>query len=122
MFNRSQQYDDRGNSREQITSARRAAEALFAPKQQHAGPSVSETAPAGDAVRKPRVLAVAPARKVPRDAPEAPARAEPPRKAVIPATHVARIRTWLKYGMTAAQVAEMYGVAAGEIERILRPA
>jgi hypothetical protein len=46
----------------------------------------------------------------------------PPGKAVIPAAHAVRIRAWLKYGMTMAQVAEMYGVAAGEVERVLRPA
>jgi hypothetical protein len=38
----------------------------------------------------------------------------------IPASQLARIRTWVKYGMTAAQVAEVYGVPASEIERALR--
>jgi hypothetical protein len=102
LFNRSQQYDDRGSSREENTSARQAAEALFAPKPQRVEPSIRETAPAGEApVRKPRVLAVAAATPVPHDAPEAPTRAEPPRKPVIPAAHVARIRAWLKYDLTA---------------------
>jgi len=119
LFNRPQQHDDRGNSREQSTSARQAAEALFAPKPQRIEPLVQETAPADEAVRKPRVLAVAAAAHVPHDEPEAPRRAKPPRKPIIPAAHVARIRAWLKYGMTAAQVAEMYGISAGEIERIL---
>ena len=32
------------------------------------------------------------------------------------------IRTLVKYGMTVAQVAKVYGVAADEIARILRPA
>jgi hypothetical protein len=32
---------------------------------------------------------------------------------------VGRIRAWVKYGMTAAQVAQVYGVAVSEIERIL---
>jgi hypothetical protein len=55
------------------------------------------------------------------DASEAPSRLEPPKKPLIPATDVARIRTWRKYGMTVAQVVEMYGVAPDEVERILRP-
>jgi transposase len=33
-----------------------------------------------------------------------------------------RIRTWVNYGMTVPQVAEIYGVAIGVIERILRRA
>jgi hypothetical protein len=33
-----------------------------------------------------------------------------------------RIRTLVKYGMTVAQVAQVYGVATGEIARILREA
>jgi hypothetical protein len=66
------------------------------------------------------VLAVTAAPPVPRDEPKAPTSAKPPRKAGIPAAHIARIRVWVKFGMTAAQVAEMYGVAAGEVERVLR--
>jgi hypothetical protein len=38
----------------------------------------------------------------------------------IPSSQFARIRTWVKYGMTAAQVAGIYGVAVDAIERILR--
>jgi hypothetical protein len=33
-----------------------------------------------------------------------------------------RIRTLVKYGMTVAQVAKVYGAGVGEIERILRKA
>jgi hypothetical protein len=67
------------------------------------------------------VLEVGTAVPLPREEPATPPRAEPPREPVIPAAHVARIRAWLKFGMTAAQVAEMYGIAAGEVERIRRP-
>jgi hypothetical protein len=119
LLNRSEQYDDRGNNREQSTSARQAAEALFAPKPQRVEPTVREASPAGEAVRKPRVLAVAIATPVPHDAPEAPTRGKPPREPIIPAAYIARIHAWLKYGMTVAQMAEMYGVAASEVERIL---
>jgi len=40
----------------------------------------------------------------------------------IPASQFARIRTWVKYGMTVFQVAQVYGVTVEEIERILRKA
>ena len=40
----------------------------------------------------------------------------------IPRSQFARVRTWVKYGMTASQAAEVYGVAVGEVERILRKA
>jgi hypothetical protein len=119
LFNRSQQHDDHGNSREQITNARQAAEALFAPKRIE--PTIREGTPAGEAVRKPRVLAIAAVATVPRDERKAPTSVKLPTMPVIPSAHVARIRAWLKYGMTAAQVvADMYGVAAGEVERFLR--
>jgi hypothetical protein len=36
----------------------------------------------------------------------------------IPSSQFARIRAWVKYGMTAAQVAGIYGVAVDVIERI----
>ena len=36
----------------------------------------------------------------------------------IPASQFGRVRTLTKYGMTQAQVAELYGVAVDEIERI----
>ena len=122
MFTRTQEHGDRGDNRAPSTSARQAAEALFTPKPQRIEPSGRETASAGEAVRKPRVLTIAAAVPVPRDEPASLTKAKPPRKPVIPAAHVVRIRAWLKYGMTAAQVAEMYGVAAGEVERILRVA
>jgi hypothetical protein len=118
LFNRSTQHDDRGVRREPGTSARQAAEALFAPKPQRVEPPAREAGSAGEAVRKPRVLTIDAAVPVPRDEPAAPTRAQPPGESVIPAAHIVRIRAWLKYGMTVAQVAEMYGVAAGEIERI----
>jgi hypothetical protein len=38
----------------------------------------------------------------------------------VPSSQFARIRAWVQYGMTPAQVAAVYGVAVGAIERILR--
>ena len=37
----------------------------------------------------------------------------------IPASQFGRVRTLTKYGMTQAQVAELYGVTVQEIERII---
>jgi hypothetical protein len=72
-------------------------------------------------VRKPRILAIS--RTEPRpsqvesDGPISPTR---PVTATIPRSQFARIRAWRRYGMTAQQVAEVYGVAVDEIERILQ--
>jgi hypothetical protein len=85
--------------RERQAEARRAAEALFAPK--------------------------APLTKQPIDLPSPapppePSGGEPQPSNMIPAAHVPRIRAWLKYGMTIAQVAAVYGVAVAELEGLLR--
>jgi hypothetical protein len=40
--------------------------------------------------------------------------------ATIPPSQFGRIRTLTSYGMTQAQVAELYGVGLDEIERIVR--
>jgi DNA-binding transcriptional regulator YiaG len=66
--------------------------------------------------------------KVKTPAMKEPAMVEPkPRRVVatkrrapkIPATEFARIRTLAEYGMTIAQLAEIYGVSVGEIQRIV---
>lgn len=115
--------DHHGNDPERITSPRQAAEALFAPKRHHAEQSVREVSPtAGGPVRKPRVLAVtspAPVRAEERGEPVS-AKRQTTRR--IPRSQFARIRTWVTYGMTAPEVAEIYGAAVGEIERILEKA
>jgi hypothetical protein len=53
---------------------------------------------------------------------ETPVSRKPLARPKIPASRYARIRTWVKYGMTAADVAQVYGVAVEEIERILAKA
>ncbi|MGA8708200.1 MAG: hypothetical protein WB646_14565 [Steroidobacteraceae bacterium] len=116
MLSRQHQPYSRGDDRERITRARQAAEALFTskPPRQHAQPS-----PADPLARKPRVLRIipppAPAR---HDEPESPA-APAPLTVEIPRSQVVRIRTWVRYGMKVAQVAQVYGVPVSEIERIL---
>jgi len=67
------------------------------------------------------VLTIAPVAPVhaEREAPVSPKQQMTPG---IPRSQFARIRAWAKYGMTVGQVAEVCGVAVGEIERILRKA
>jgi hypothetical protein len=115
-------YSAYGDDRQQISRVRQVAEELFAPKrrvtEQPATESPSSTAPLG---RKPRVLRVeAPA--IPPEKVEVSVKPEPQRTHDIPKPHFARIRTWLKYGMTLSQVAELYDVPVGQVERILRKA
>jgi hypothetical protein len=72
-------------------------------------------------IHKPRVLQISSAAQADRnDVPEAPPVASEPPPREIPRSQFARIRAWVKYGMTAAQVARVYGVAVADIERILR--
>jgi hypothetical protein len=103
--------------RERLTSA---AEALFTRKRQVTEHSIREVAaPTGEPGRKPRVLPILP--KAPVDQEELQGPISP--KQVTPKitrAQFARIRALKRYGMTARQVAEVYGVAVDEIERILR--
>jgi hypothetical protein len=108
---------------QQVIRAREAAEALFKPKPQVSAPPAAETAPPAEpAVRKPRVLGILPPTEVDHEAapiaPTPPAPRSTPQ--TIPAKHLSRIRTWLRYGMTVPQVAALYGVAASDIERALQ--
>ena len=53
-----QNYND---NRQQINNARKEAEALFRPKHQVVGPSLSaDPSPAGEPARKPRILSASP--------------------------------------------------------------
>ena len=45
---------------------------------------------------------------------------EPRTTRQVPRSQHARIRTWVKYGLTIPRVARVYGVGVGVIERILR--
>jgi hypothetical protein len=116
LFSR-QQPHPRGDDRERITKARQEAEALFAPKHPVSERSFPPLTPAEQSVRQPRILRTLTRPQVRHDQVEAPVERMVPE---IPTSQFARIRTWVKYGMTAAQVAGVYGVAVGVIERILR--
>jgi hypothetical protein len=121
VLNCRQQPHPRGDDRERITRARRAAEALFAPKPQLTEQSVPESLSAADhRVRKPRILAISPATSSDREAVETPVSLKRQTVRGIPVSQFERIRTWVKYGMTVPQVAQFYGVAVEEIKRILR--
>jgi hypothetical protein len=103
---------------------RREAEALFTSK-----PPIRETAvphpqtPVEQAARKPRILRALSTAPVRHQEGAAQVSTEPPITPIqIPSSQFARIRAWVKYGMTAAQVAGIYGVAVDAIERILRQA
>ena len=119
MLNRWEKTYPRDDDRERVTRARQTAEALFAPKQQVAEPSVSGADPPA---RKPRVLEISSPAAVRHEAVQPPVSAELRIMPKIPASQFARIRTWVKYGMTPAQVAEVYGVSVGDVERIVRNA
>jgi hypothetical protein len=127
-----QSADDR-NNREKTTRARQAAEDLFKPAHQDTAADAPQSAPDSDAPadqqprRQPRVFAVPP--RVPVQAEHEPA-AEPEQirrtpvargrsGSVLPA-QIGRVRALTSYGMTRAQVAELYGVSVDEIERVIR--
>jgi hypothetical protein len=112
LLDRRQRPHSHGHDRERITRARQAAEALFAPKRPVTEQSVLNSPPAADP-RKARILATSP---------PAPALVEERARPEIPVSKFAHIRALVKYGMTVSQVAEVYGVAVGAIERVLRQA
>ena len=123
LNHRQQQHHPRGDDRERITSARLAAEALFTPKRRAVDPSASASVPSAEQpARKPRVLPILSPAPVRDEEVPAPVDPEPRTTRDVPRSHHARIRTWVKYGLTISQVAEVYGVAVGVIERILRQA
>jgi hypothetical protein len=106
-----------GDDREQIMSARQAAEALFKPK-----PDVREQ-PASDPAqsakpRKPRMLPSLPSAPLRQETINAPTISEQPMAPEVPAKRLARLRTLLKYGMTVSQLADLYRVPVETIERI----
>jgi hypothetical protein len=112
------QHRDRGDDRERLT---KAAEALFTPNRQVTEQSIREgVGPTGGLMRKPRVLASSPPAPVRHEEVEAPISPKQKMTPKIARSQYVRIRTWARYGMTARQLAELYGADLREIERILR--
>jgi hypothetical protein len=113
--------DPRDHDRERITNARRAAEELFRPKPQAPKEGVPNALSSVDqSPRKPRILAITPTVTIREAAVKAPVSLKQPTRSEIPASQFARIRTWMRYGMTVAEVAQIYEVTVEEIERNLQ--
>ena len=122
------------DDRERIDRARQEAENLFKPRQQ--APRAEVPAEAVNPVstaehqpqRQPRIFRIPPVVPMSAEKSEAPAEPRPVRRRrtvrrdtrVIPASQFGRVRALTNYGMTQAQVAELYGVGVDEIERIIR--
>jgi hypothetical protein len=64
------------------------------------------------------VLSILSPAPIPDNEVAAPANPEPRTTREIPRSEHARIRTWVSFGLTIPQVAEVYGVVVGVIERI----
>jgi hypothetical protein len=122
LLSRRQHPHPRGDDRERMTRARQAAEALFTPKRQITEQLVSDSALADQSARKPRVLATSPTALIHHEEVEAPVSSQQQTAPEVPRSQFARIRALVKYGMKPPQVAEVYGVAIGAIEAILRKA
>jgi hypothetical protein len=117
------------NDRERSNRTRQSAEDLFKPKPQTTRADVpnDDSSAEYQPRRQPRIFAIPPV--VPMSTTEVERAAEPKqirRKAIdkrgtreIPLSQFGRVRTLTSYGMTPAQVAELYGVAVGEIDRII---
>jgi hypothetical protein len=115
-----QQRQFRGDDREQMMSAREAAEALFTPKPELDVQPVPDPAQSIKA-HKRRVLPVLPPTSIRQRTVNASATSEP--ATGRPRSHAkksARLRTLVKYGMTVSQVAEVCQVPIETIERMLR--
>jgi hypothetical protein len=132
-----QAADDR-NNRDKVNRARQAAEDLFKPTQRSAASDLPPAAPTTAAPttaapteeqprRQPRIFAVPP--RVTADAkPNTSATDKLVRRAAasnrdsatVPPAQAGRVRALTSYGMTRAQVAELYGVSVDEIERIIK--
>jgi hypothetical protein len=111
------------HDRERINRARQDAEDLFKPRQQPTRAEVPTSAQ-NDALsaehqprRQPRVFMIPPL------APMTSAKVEPaaePKAREIPASQFGRVRALSNYGMTQAQVADLYEVTIDAIDRIIR--
>lgn len=126
-----QSADDR-NNREKTNRVRQAAEDLFKPARRIAETELPATPQNGavpaelPARRQPRIFNLPPRVYPPIEA-EPPTEPPPiPRRQVakrapkaVPASQIGRVRTLTRYGMTPAQVADLYDVTVAEIERII---
>jgi hypothetical protein len=121
------------DSRGSINQAREAAEALFKPRRSQLPIQTPTAAPNGAAAseqpvpRQPRIFTTTPDAIIDEDQREAAVTSK--RKArrtshtheaqTIGRSDYGRIRALVQYGMTPEQVADVYGVPIGRIERIV---
>jgi len=121
------------SDRQRIDRARQDAENLFKPQPPTRempaprlnGASSTEEQPR----RQPRVFMIPPVVPMKAEKSVVPAEPKPIKQRPvakraplhIPASQFGRVRALANYGMTQAQVAEVYGVEVGEIERIVGP-
>jgi|SRR4051812_11054339 len=110
----------RHDDHERRTSARQAAEALFTGNREAIDGMREDPRAIGKSARKPRVLPVLPTAAAPHEELYTPNHTKHQIMPKIASSQFARIRTWVRYGMTLRQVAEMYEVDVEEIESILR--
>ena len=121
MLSRQEHRYSLRDDHERITRARQAAEALFSVKPPVSVPSVADAAQ-DQSSRKPRVLRVTSPPPTGVEEPKASVSLEPLEPATapsIPPAEFGRIRTWMRYGMTIAEVAAVYGLAVDELARVL---
>ena len=122
MSDRRQHHDRfRSGDREQIMRARRAAEALFTPKQEIAEQPVP-SATQEPKSRKPRVLPILASAPIRQEVADASVSPESPTIPEIPIKKPAHLRTLVKYGMSISQVADLYGVPVETIRAMLQKA
>ena len=120
MLDRRRPLSPRDDERERVTRARRTAEALFTSKRQLIKQSISDSLPSADqSAGKPRVLKALSPSPAGHEEDRTPVDSKQRITPEIPKSQFARIRTWVEYGMTTAQVAAVYGVAIDVIEGIL---
>jgi hypothetical protein len=118
--------------REQVTKAREAAEALFSPRKQLERAEVPTSAPSAllqveqPAPRTPRIIAMPSTMRVTDESVAPPPDAKPKsrretnrQRPEIPASQHGRVRALALYGMTLAEVADLYRVPVDVIERIV---
>jgi hypothetical protein len=101
--------------------ARQAAEAIFKPKP----PALKQTeahldSPENPQGHQPRILGISVPGPRPQEQVEPSGAAAGTTEKRIADAEAARVKTWIKYGMTIPQVAVVYGVALTEVQRVLR--
>ena len=122
---------DEQNNRDKLDRAREAAEALFKPTQESKDRELPKATGSNagsteqQSKRQPRIFTIPPQRPATAEA-ETPPKPKPSprepatrRRGAVPPSQIGRVRALATYGMTTAEVAELYRVTVDEIERIL---